>query len=209
MTFSRFTAALGAATLLLISSLVSAQEAVSPISVSAEQRTQLEAGETLVATETGQINRGQVIGLVDAGIEPLMRIITDSDNQHLWFPDMVESALISRADDHGRSSGRTNMPWPISDRRYEVDGRYTQYTYGGHECHAIEYQYVPGSGNMDELFGYYLLCPWDGSDSRTVVKYVINADVGVWLPSGVIAWAQRRLMPGIITGLRERYELLY
>jgi hypothetical protein len=209
MTFSRISAVLTAAIVLFVANIASAQEAVTPASVSAEERALLEAGETVVATETGQINRGQVLGIVEAGIEPLMMIITDSDNQQLWFPDMVESALIFRETDHGRSSGRTNMPWPISDRRYEVDGRYTQYTFGGHGCHAIEYQYVPDSGNMDALFGYYLLCPWEGSDSRTIVKYVINADVGVWLPSGVIAWAQRRLMPGIITGLRARYEELH
>jgi hypothetical protein len=194
---------------LLSASSAFAIESVSPVAVSASERTELDGGEILVTGEPGAINRGQVMGVVDAPIEPLMRIITDTDNQYLWFPDMLESAVISRDGNQGRSSGRTNMPWPIADRNYQVDGRYTTYTFSGQECHAVEYQYVPGSGNMEDLFGYYLLCPWEGSTSRTVVKYVINADIGVWLPAGIISWAQQRLLPGVITGLRERYDVVY
>jgi hypothetical protein len=186
-----------------------AQEAVTGFTLSADVRTRLESGQTVVATRSGTINRGQVMGVVEAGIRPLMEIITDTNNQHIWFPDMLESEQLSRSDTRGRSRGVTHMPWPIANRRYEVDGRYTQYTFDGHACHAIEYQYVPGSGNMEDLFGYYLLCPWEGSESRTIVKYVINANLGIWLPSGVISWAQRRLLPGVITGLRSRYRTLH
>jgi hypothetical protein len=138
-----------------------------------------------------------------------MEIITDTNNQYIWFPDMLESEMLTRTERTGRSRGITNMPWPISNRNYQVDGEYNQYTFDGHECHAIEYQYVPGSGNMDALFGYYLLCPYNGSTERTIMKYVINADVGVWLPAAVISWAQRRMLPGIVEGLRERYEVVH
>ena len=187
----------------------SAQERPTGFTLSAEDMAELEAGETIVATRTGEVNRGEVVGLIDAGIRPLMEIVTDTNNQHVWFPDMLESEQISREGDRGRSRGVTNMPWPISNRNYMVDGRYTQYTFDGAECHAIEYQYVPDSGNMEQLFGYYLMCPYQGSDSRTLVKYVINADLGVWLPSSIIAWAQGRLMPGVISGLRDRYNALH
>jgi hypothetical protein len=207
----RFVAGAGAFALISLLSIgvASAQERPTGFDLSAEEIALLEAGETVVATRTGEVNRGQVIGLIDAGIRPLMEIVTDTNNQYIWFPDMLESEQISREENQGRSRGVTNMPWPISNRSYMVDGRYTQYTFDGAGCHAIEYQYVPDSGNMEQLFGYYLMCPFQGSDSRTLVKYVINADLGIWLPSSIIAWAQARLMPGVIEGLRDRYNTLH
>jgi hypothetical protein len=38
------------------------------------------------------------------------------------------------------------------------------------------------------------------------VKYVINADLGVWLPGPVVTWAQRKMLPGIIEGLNEEAD---
>jgi hypothetical protein len=180
-----------------------AQEAPSQPSLSAEQIAELEAGEVIVHTQRGAMNRGDVVGLVCAPLDEVWAIIRDFNQNHTWYPDMLESTLVAS----GRGRGVTDMPWPISNRNWEIEMSQSVEDVGGIESHVGRYQYVQGSGNLEEMYGFWLVRPWP--NGCTLVRYVLNADIGVALPSGIINWAARRMLPGIVTGLRERWDQLH
>lgn len=196
---------LGVVALLLVSANAAAQETPTPITSS--QFDAIAAGEVLVDTERGDINRGQVIGLVNAPVDEIATIVGDSDTHDQWFPDTVESSASSTGANSSVTTGRTHLPI-VRDRYWRIEGEHTQVTFDGISCELMTYAYDDSyeEGNMDELFGYWLLCP---SGEGTAVKYVINADLGVWLPPAIVNWAQRRLLPGIIEELQARHDAIY
>lgn len=187
---------------LICATVASAQETPTPIT--SAQLAEVLAGEILVETERGEdINRGQVIGQVDAPIAEVSEIVRDTETHESWFPDTVESTAVSP----GVTTGRTHLPL-LRDRYWRIEGTHATPTYDGIECEVMTYEYDHAyeEGNMDELYGYWLLCPNGGG---TAVKYVINADLGVWLPRAIVNWAQRQLLPGIIEGLNARHAEVY
>jgi len=179
-----------------------AQPALTP-----EQMEEIRNGETVVRTRRGQVNRGEVIGFVCAPEDEIWSIITDFAHMTEWFPDMGESIVISQGPDGNIGQGRTIMPWPVADRTWQTNVSAERRQVGRHDSYVATYSYVPGSGNMDELYGYWLVRQYD--EECSLVRYVVNADLGTRLPDAVITWAQRRLLPGVITGLRERHAELF
>lgn len=193
--------------LLILSFSASAQEIVTPISSS--QITEAVGGEITVETERGQVNRGQVIGFVQAPADEVTQIVADSGDHDEWFPDTVEATRISGSSTTSVTEGRTHVP-VLRDRFWRLNGERSATRFNGIECNLLEYMYDDSyeDGNMDELHGYWLICPHEDTGG-TVVKYVINADLGMAMPRAMITWAQNRMLPGIIEGLRERHAELY
>lgn len=182
-----------------------AQEAATAISSS--EGASAVAGEILVEGERGDINRGEVIGFVNGPVDEVAAIVRDIDRHETWFPDTETSTLISSTATTSVSEGRTGVPL-VRDRYWRLDGRQESASFNGVSCEVMYYAYDDRyeDGNMEELYGYWLLCP---EGNGTLVKYVINADLGIWLPNGIITWAQRRMLPGIIEGLQERHAALH
>ncbi|MCB9506445.1 MAG: hypothetical protein H6698_08390 [Myxococcales bacterium] len=176
-----------------------------PTPITSSQFTTVAGGEVIVEAERGELNRGVVIGLVRAPQADVVAIVADTENHELWFPDTVESTEVENNGDTDLSTGVTAVPL-LRDRTWTLRGHHTRPRYNGIQCDLLEYEYVEGGGNMDDLFGYWLICPYEGN---TVVKYVINADLGVWLPNAVVTWAQRRMLPGIIEGIQTRWQTLH
>lgn len=169
--------------------------------------TEARGGEILVEAERGELNRGVVIGWVNAPVAEVAEIVRDTDTHEEWFPDTVESREISSSGTSSVSEGRTHVPI-VRDRYWRLIGTETATTFNGLNCVVMHYDYDQDyeDGNMNSLFGYWLLCPYDGG---TAVKYTINADLGIWLPNAIVNWAQRRMLPGIVTGLQERHAELH
>ena len=189
----------------LVLAVSSAQANEVPTPISRTQFTAAAAGEVLIEAQRGTPNRGQVIGFVAAPLADVVAIVIDTNTHSTWFPDTVESRTIERNGSTGISSGVTHVPL-LRDRTWTITGNHSRPRYNGVQCDLVEYDYVADSGNMNDLFGYWLMCP---EGEGTVVKYVINADLGVWLPGAVVTWAQRRMLPGIISGLQARWTSLH
>lgn len=193
--------------LLLLSASVSAQEIVTPLTSS--QITAAVGGEISVDTERGQVNRGQVIGFVEAPLAEVTAIVAASGDHDEWFPDTEVATRISGTSTTSVTEGRTHVPI-LRDRFWRLNGERSTTRFNGVECNLLEYMYDQSyeDGNMDELHGYWLICPHEETGG-TVVKYVINADLGMAMPRAMITWAQNRMLPGIIEGIRERHEEIY
>ena len=193
--------------LLVAPALLSAQQEAPRIpDLDAEEIEELLEGEAISSARRNDgMNRAEVVGFVQAPRDEVFEIISDFENLEEWFPDMRNTVLIS--DDVGQ--GETHMPWPIADRDWQLNLHENTRTLEGIECRVAWFDHVEGSGNVDDTFGYWLVYTWPDDPTYTVIRYVLNADIGVAVPNGVINWASRRLLPGAIEGIRERHAELY
>ena len=178
-----------------------------PPRVGEAEAPRLEAGEKLVYATVDNLNRGEVIGVVDATMDEVLAVLRDYDNYRRWYPDQRASALLWRRDSNARARGEIRMPVPFPNRHFEIDVTQESRTVDGQRVVTVRWQYVEDSGNFREMYGFWWLQPWQGDTSRTLCRYVLYADLGVWLPAFVIRWAQRRMLPGIIDGIRAEVVL--
>lgn len=163
---------------------------------------------TLVAPE-GEVNRGQVVGVIHAPMAELSVIVRDYENIPLWSEAMVYATVTS---DDGRTQiveGETKLPWPLANRLWRIRSVYGADTVEGSEAWTNVWTNEGGFGNIDDTYGYWLLYPYPGDPSYTVVKYVINADPGLWLPDFVLNWATERVLPELLQGLERRHGEVY
>ena len=152
--------------------------------------------------QDGNLTRGTALGLIQAPVSELRTIIEDFGTHEDWYPDMEDSTVLR---DHvGR--GVTNMPWPMTDRSWDINIEDGMRTISGHECFTSTFTHIPGSGNVETTYGYWLLCPWTDDTSYTLARYVLNVDLGVPLPDAIIRSSTRRMLPGVIDGLREEHD---
>lgn len=187
----------------VVSSIALASEAPTQPTLSADEVAEIESGGIVVHTQRGDINRGEVVGLVCAPFSELQAIVTDFNNLHVWYPDMLDSTVISA----GVGRGQTDMPWPISNRNWEIAVTRGTQTVGGIESWVATFDYIEGSGNLEEMYGYWMLRQYN--DECVMLRYVLNADLGIALPNSIVNWAASRMLPGIVEGLRERWDELY
>lgn len=193
--------------LLLLPAAASAQNRPSAPRLDEGRITRLEAGEKLVYATVEQMNRGEVVGVIDATMEEVFAVLEDMDRYTRWYPDQRAAALISRTENAAQASGEVHLPFPFPNRTYIVDIDGEERVIDGVRTVQLRFQYVPGSGNFNDMYGFWWLQPWQGNDQRTLVRFVLNADLGVWLPDFVIRWAQRSMLPGIVDGLRREVVL--
>jgi hypothetical protein len=204
---TRFTSTLIACALVCLSAFAWAQigrETPRIPTPNAEQVATLNQGGSVVATRRAQFNRGEVYGFVDAPPDRVWAVVYDYDNMKRWYPDMLESKVLSRANGAGRVQGGIKMPLFFANKNYQLDVQYTERAVDGVQAHVAEFSYVKGSGNMEDMYGYWMVYENPAKPGTSVVKYVVNADLGVWLPDFVLRWAQGRMLPGVITGIRGR-----
>jgi len=157
----------------------------------------------------GEVNRGEVIGVIHAPVEELAVIVRDYEHIPLWSEAMVYATVTS---DDGRTQiveGETKLPWPLTNRQWRIRSVYGANTVEGSSAWTNVWTHEGGFGNIDDTYGYWLLYPYPGDAGYTVVKYVINADPGLWLPDFVLNWATQRVLPELLQGLERRHGEVY
>jgi hypothetical protein len=160
----------------------------------------LAADDVVVEVETGPSSRGRVTGLVDAPIGPVLDVVMDCEGSARWFPGVFETRLVEPGDRGHRCAGVTDLPWPFADRTWEI--QVTRWS-GADGVVFVAFAYLPGSGDLEALEGYYRLEPQGG---QTRVSYEAAVDLGGWIPEVQMNWATERMLPGILEGLEERAQ---
>ena len=169
----------------------------------------LRNGERVVHTRRAEINRGEVMAIVNVPIEGVYQILRAYNDYIHWYPDQVHARLLEETDTSGVAEGTVRVPFPFANRHYIVDVRGQQSEYEGRTVVTLQWLYREGSGNMEQLYGYWYLERWqDDPENKTLLRYQLNVDLGVWLPPPVVRWATRRMLPGIIDGLERRYQVI-
>jgi hypothetical protein len=155
----------------------------------------------------GTVTTGHIMAVVEGPPDEVWSIVSDFANQDRWVPDMYDAEVVSTSGGTETVSARTNLPWPLADRHYTLHVTDGEQTIGGVESYVSTWTY--GGGNMNENRGYWLVRPWADATDRTLVVYEFEADTGVRAPDGIERNATRRMLPGILQGLRDRYDALY
>lgn len=202
---------LSAATVLLalmLPTLAVADETPSIRRLTAEEITALQGGDTVVVMQSGMPVRGEVIGLIHAPLAELAPILTDYPHITEWAPATEDIVVVGTEGNATLIEGRTVLPLLV-DRTWRMRSRAGYEVVDGEQAFVYRFDHVPGTGNINTSFGYWVLYSLDEDPSWTYVRYVANADAGIAIPSGVIRWVTGRALPDLIDGLRERHDALH
>ena len=188
---------------LLVSPPTFAQERPSGPRLSDSRIERLEDGEVITDVETeGRNNRAEMICLIEAQPAEVWDIVMDYDAYESWFPDQLEAEV--RANGNPRTIyGETRVP-VFRNRTYEFQDTASERTVDGETVYVNQWEYVPDSGNMDSSTGFWWVEPYD--DTRTLVRMVVHADLGMAVPQAIINWGTRRMLPGIAEGIQEQCD---
>jgi hypothetical protein len=194
---------------LFVASTAAAQtvEQATPIKLSDAQRRVLATGEAIVTLEqAAAVNRGVVVGVIKAPVEDVWPIVSDCGKYAEWRDSIKDTGVIRRESASVLvCKGTAVVPFPARNRygHFRVYNR--KQTVGGIESYVSTYSYLPDSGNMNDMFGYWLVQPWGEAGEHSIVKFVLNVDIGGWLPDFLVRWATGRTLPDTLYGIRMRH----
>ena len=198
------------ALLSLLAFSAQASETPKPAELNEEQRAKIEKGEILVEVDQGEsINRGVIIGIVQDPLSDVVPLVAQCW-EYAAYREVVENTrLEDRVEDEDGvivCSGTAKTPFPASDRHghFRVHNR-TEHL-NGERSFVSTFNYVEDSGNLEDMFGYWVLTPYGPNDEHTLLKHVLNVDIGGWIPSFLIRWATRRTLPGTVTNMRQHLD---
>lgn len=191
LTFSAFTPAF-------------ASETPEPIRLSGPQRAKLHTGEVHVELQEGENNRGLVVGIIQAPVDDVIPLIARCWEYDNWREAIIDTGLERReSEEVVVCSGTAVVPFPARNR----DGHFRVYNrqarVGGVDSFVSNFDYIEGSGSLEDMFGYWILHPYGPNDEHTLIKHVLNVDIGGFLPGFLVRWATRRILPDTIFGIRE------
>jgi Polyketide cyclase / dehydrase and lipid transport len=144
---------------------------------------------------TGRVSRGEVHGTLRVPLDALLTTIADCDGTAAWFPTLSDTHTVARSPTV-RCAGRTELPWPLHDRRWAIDIEVPPAPPG---VVVIAFRYVPGSGDLVSMEGRYTLRALD--PHTTWVSYENTVDLGVWVPAFVVDWVSHDVLPRVLAGL--------
>lgn len=196
--------ALALALLLSTPALALATEAPTLPSYDADDIAAMKDGDVLREVTSGEPNRGDALGLVHAPAADVQAVLLDWNRLDEWSPAAYDVMIARQEGEHTIVSGSTDVPWPISDRTWEIRTLAQDRAVGDQPAWVLSWSYVEGSGNLDDTFGYWLVYPLPEDPEWTLVRYVVNADAGIPIPDSVINWATNRTLPALFRNLGER-----
>jgi hypothetical protein len=169
--------------------------------LSQEQVDELNRGEIIVELQERQVPIGDALGVIDAPPERVMELLSVIDNHDEIFPDTMVSEVVGRDGEYILQHGMTDT---VAHDGPRVTVRVWQ---GPMEIDGVPvlvhtWDYVPGSGNLADTHGYYLLIPWGESGDQTLLRYHLSADLGTWIPAFLLEWSTENMLPNQIEALR-------
>jgi hypothetical protein len=185
-----------------------AQPTPSVPSLSQEQVDRLNLGEILVDLNTElEPPVGDALGVIDASAEACFAIISDFSIQSTWVEDIILSEVTG--EEEGGivlTRGITDTPWPMEDRVWSNRTWNGQTEVDGVMVYVSWFDYIPGSGNLEDVEGYWLLIPWGDDGSKTLLRYHIAIDLGTPMPDFLLNWGTENMLPTRVMGLRSHFD---
>lgn len=173
-----------------------------PATLSEAEWEQLREGEFVVRTQRGDTNMGDVTAVVEAPPEKVWAVVSDFATYAVWMDHIATSEVVSVSGDSMVGRGVTKVPFPISNRRWDVNIEGGSRTVNGETHYSGHWSYIEGSGNINDVFGFWYVQPLEGDTSKSLVRYYLLANLGIWIPNGILNWATRRMLPGLMADLR-------
>ena len=168
------------------------------------QQTILHSGDVHVELQQGDINRGIVVGIIQAPVSDVMPLVGNCWEYGDWREALIDTKLERRiSDEVVICSGTAVVPFPARNRSGHFRVHNRNETVGGIPSFVSSFKYIEGSGNMEDMFGYWIIQPYGPDGEHTLLKHVLNVDIGGFLPGALVRWATRATLPDTVFGIRE------
>lgn len=181
---------------------------VAGLPLGADQRQALARGETvaeLLPRAAGKrVREGVALRLLEAPTERVLRAVRDHRHYTEFMPFMTVSDAHEGDEGSVVCRQRLDLPFPIPDRLYAVEGRYRQEPQEGRRAWVASWSYLPGSGNIAANDGEWVLV--EVAPDRTLVAFRVYADFVPWLPAHLQDRATLRSLPWVLDGLRQQVQ---
>jgi hypothetical protein len=141
---------------------------------------------------------GCVLGYIPASPDAVMAVLRRAGDYDQYMPKVVKSETTPGDGGAILNAQELDLPWPIGNRHFTVRLVEERSEDGGY---SFKFDYVKGSGNVEDTRGHWSIEPWKGG-SR--VAYVLWTDPGGAIPKWALNRASRRTLPEVVTALRER-----
>lgn len=184
---------------------------VEPLNLTPAQKRVLASGGVHVdVKKSGGVNSGLVIGLVKAPVSEIAPIVAACGKYADWRDSLLNTGVIkTESSTVVICKGTAKVPFPASNRNGHFRVENKDAKIDGIDSFTSVYGYIEGSGNLNDMYGYWLLQPFDGNPEYTVIKHILNVDIGGWLPDFLVRWATSRVLPDTIYGVRMRHAQLH
>ena len=171
----------------------------------AAEAARLASGEGLLASrEVGPRSLAEELGrgIVEASPERVFAALTDFAHYREWVPFVKISDAAPQGDGSLISFQSLDLPFPLGKRFYKIRARSGVEGQGEARVWRTWWIYVPGSGNVVDHYGWWILVPHGAA--RTLAACALYTDPGGSVP----AWAAHRgtamTMPYVFSGLRQQ-----
>ena len=141
---------------------------------------------------------GCVLGYIPASPDAVMAVLRRAGDYDQYMPRVSKSDAAPGEGGVILNTQEVDLPWPIGDRHFTVRLVEERSKDGGY---SFKFDYVKGSGNVEDTRGYWTIEPWNGG-SR--VSYVLWTDPGGAIPKWALNRVSRRTLPEVVVALRER-----
>jgi len=160
------------------------------------------AGPRSLAAEVGR-------GIVEAPPERVFAAVADFAHYQEWVPFVQRSDARLESDGSIVSFQSLALPFPLGKRYYRIRARSDALGRGDARAWRAWWRYVPGSGNVADHHGWWVLAPYGGG--RTFGTCLLYTDPGGHLPAWAVHLGTSETMPYVFSGLRQqvrrsRYE---
>lgn len=185
-----------------------AQEKPAHAQLSDSDTQEIEKGEILVEVDrSDDVNRGVIVGIIQAPINEVVPYVARCWEYAPWRDNIRDTKLEERIDDETIiCSGTAETPTPARDRdgHFRVHNHVTELD--GQRAFISTFNYIEDTGNLGDMFGYWVLTPYGPDDEHTLLKHVLNVDLGGWIPGFLIRWATRSTLPATVWGIRKQID---
>ena len=176
---------------------------IAPPSAQAEDdsvKARLSRGEIITAQEQvegSEVPAATVKAVVEAPPQTVWRIVSDCGRYRETMPRIAASKELSRDGQTVTCEVTADLPFPLKDL--------TSTTRAVHEVVPNERYSRTWSlveGDYDENRGSWVLTPFDGDVTRTLVSYRVQAKPKIAIPQSVARSFQTRALPDVVKRLR-------
>ncbi len=190
---------------LLTATIVEAKVEPSQPVITEEQTEKLRAGEYIIELEhEGNVVTGWMLALVQDPINEVVPLLARCWEYSRWQDNIVDTKLVERISDNSVvCSGKTLTPMPARDRHGHFQVEYDTKVVDGTRSFVYEYEYLEGTGNLEEVFGYWLLKPYGNNQEHTLAKHSFSVDLGSRIPTFLIRWVLNRNVPELAYTIRK------
>ncbi len=154
----------------------------------------------------------RAIGLVDADLPTVLRVIQEADRHPEWLEDCIGARVLARESESvSYTYHRTNVPWPLADRdvilRTEVEVVEPRgLVFVRFRSAPDRAPVVSGVVRIATLEGFYRLEALAGH--RTSVEYRVTVEPAGRVPSWVQSRATRSIPLSTVLGLQRQSALV-